>query len=98
MAVNINANPGKITELAAIIKDSYLAIDNETSTLNSRLKSFANTLDDCDECSNQDSENAKTSLLSCLHKQGSDEHLLFQRWFCRAVFALIRNRKVPSWE
>ena len=44
MAVNINANPGKITELAAIIKDSYLAIDNETSTLNSRLKSFANTL------------------------------------------------------
>ena len=45
MAVNINANPGKITELAAIIKDSYLAIDNETSTLNSRLKSFANTLD-----------------------------------------------------
>ena len=23
MAVNINANPGKITELAAIIKDSY---------------------------------------------------------------------------
>ena len=24
---------------------------------------------DCDECSNQDSENAKTSLLSCLHKK-----------------------------
>ena len=24
---------------------------------------------DCDECSNQDSENAKTSLLSCLHMQ-----------------------------
>ena len=23
---------------------------------------------DCDECSNQDSENAKTSLFSCLHK------------------------------
>ena len=33
MAVNINANPGKITELAAIIKDSYLAIDNETYCL-----------------------------------------------------------------
>lgn len=50
MAVNINANPGKITELAAIIKDSYLAIDNETSTLNSRLKSFANTLDNETYC------------------------------------------------
>ena len=50
MAVNINANPGKITELAAIIKDSYLAIDNETSILNSRLKSFANTLDDETYC------------------------------------------------
>ena len=24
---------------------------------------------DCDDCSNQDSENAKTSLLSCLHKK-----------------------------
>ena len=26
---------------------------------------------DCDECSNQDSENAKTSLLSCLHKNSA---------------------------
>ena len=55
MAVNINANPGKITELAAIIKDSYLAIDNETSTLNSRLKSFANTLDNETYCLIQNS-------------------------------------------
>ena len=28
---------------------------------------------DCDECSNQDSENAKTSLLSCLHKNTRKE-------------------------
>ena len=31
-------------------------------------------------------------------KQGSDEHLFLQRRFCREVFALIRNRKAPSWE
>lgn len=33
---------------------------------------------DCDECSNQDSENAKTSLLSCLHI--SSVHNGFQLW------------------
>ena len=31
-------------------------------------------------------------------KQGSDEHLLFQWRFRREVFALIHNRKAPSWE
>ncbi len=31
-------------------------------------------------------------------KQGSDEHLFFQRWLRRKVFALIHNRKAPSWE
>ena len=31
-------------------------------------------------------------------KQGSDEHLFLQRRFRRAVFALIRNRKAPSWK
>ena len=31
-------------------------------------------------------------------KQGSDEHLLFQRRLRREVFALIHNRKSPSWE
>jgi len=27
-----------------------------------------------------------------------DEHLFLQRWFRREVFALIHNRKAPSWE
>ena len=31
-------------------------------------------------------------------KQVLDEHLFLQRWFRREVFALIRNRKAPSWE
>lgn len=31
-------------------------------------------------------------------KQGSDEHLFLQRRFRREVFALIHNRKAPSWE
>ena len=31
-------------------------------------------------------------------KQGSDEHLFLQRRFRREMFALIRNRKTPSWE
>ena len=31
-------------------------------------------------------------------KQGSDEHLFFQRRFRREVFALIHNRNAPSWE
>ena len=31
-------------------------------------------------------------------KQGSDEHLFFQWRFRREVFALIHNRKAPSWE
>ena len=31
-------------------------------------------------------------------KQGSDEHLLFQWRFRREVFALIHNRKAPSWK
>ena len=30
-------------------------------------------------------------------KQVLDEHLFLQRRFRREVFALIRNRKVPSW-
>ena len=30
-------------------------------------------------------------------KQGLDEHLFLQRRLRRAVFALIRNRKAPSW-
>ena len=30
---------------------------------------------DCDECSNQDSENAKTSLLSCLHRRSTRNYL-----------------------
>lgn len=44
--VNINADPGKITELAATIRDSYKRIVEETSLLNTRLKSFSNSLDD----------------------------------------------------
>lgn len=44
--VNVNADPGKITELAAIIRDSYKRIVEETSTLNTRLKTFSNSLDD----------------------------------------------------
>ena len=31
-------------------------------------------------------------------KQVLDEHLFLQRWFRREVFALIQNRKAPSWE
>ena len=31
-------------------------------------------------------------------KQGSDEHLFLQRRLCREMFALIHNRKAPSWE
>lgn len=31
-------------------------------------------------------------------KQGLDEHLFLQRRFRREVFALIHNRKAPSWE
>ena len=31
-------------------------------------------------------------------KQGSDEHLFLQRRLRREVFALLRNRKTPSWE
>ena len=31
-------------------------------------------------------------------KQGSDEHLFLQRRLRRKVFALIHNRKAPSWE
>ena len=31
-------------------------------------------------------------------KQGSDEHIFLQRRFRCAVFALIYNRKAPSWE
>ena len=31
-------------------------------------------------------------------KQVLDEHLFLQRQLCREVFALIRNRKTPSWE
>ena len=33
----------------------------------------------------------------CSIKQGLDEHLFLQRRFRREVFALIRNRKAPSW-
>ena len=33
----------------------------------------------------------------CSIKQALDEHLFLQRRFRREVFALIRNRKVPSW-
>ena len=36
--------------------------------------------------------------LGLFAKQGSDEHLFLQRRLCRAVFALIHNRKAPSWE
>ena len=31
-------------------------------------------------------------------KQVLDEHLFLQRRLCREVFALIHNRKAPSWE
>ena len=31
-------------------------------------------------------------------KQVLDEHLFLQRRFRRKVFALIRNRKTPSWK
>lgn len=38
------------------------------------------------------------SQLGSFAKQVLDEHLFLQRWFRREVFALIRNRKAPSWE
>ena len=31
-------------------------------------------------------------------KQGSDEHLFLQRRLRREVFALVHDRKAPSWE
>ena len=31
-------------------------------------------------------------------KQVLDEHLFLQRRFCREMFALIHNRKAPSWK
>ena len=31
-------------------------------------------------------------------KQVLDEHLFLQQWFRREMFALIHNRKAPSWE
>ena len=34
----------------------------------------------------------------CSTKQVLDEHLFLQRRFRREVFALIHNRKAPSWE
>lgn len=34
----------------------------------------------------------------CKHKQVLDEHLFLQRRLRREMFALIHNRKAPSWE
>ena len=40
----------------------------------------------------------ESSILFVSTKQVLDEHLFLQRWFRREMFALIRNRKAPSWE
>ena len=48
---------------------------------------------DCDECSNQDSENAKTSLLSCLHKNHPSGVVFL---FVPVVLALLSRRETAS--
>ena len=40
----------------------------------------------------------ESSILFVSTKQVLDEHLLFQWRLRREVFALIHNKKVPSWE
>lgn len=42
----VDADPGKIVELAGIIRDCYISISNETTDLNSTLKSFGTTIDE----------------------------------------------------
>lgn len=42
----VDADPGKIVELAGIIRDCYILISNETTDLNSTLKSFGTTIDE----------------------------------------------------
>lgn len=42
----VDADPGKIVELAGIIRDCYISINNETTDLNSTLKSFGTTIDE----------------------------------------------------
>ncbi len=42
----VDADPGKIVELAGIIRDCYIAISNETSDLDNNLKSFGTTIDE----------------------------------------------------
>ena len=58
----------------------------------------------CRECSNQDSENAKTSLLSCLHKNPHSyewgfllltSSLLPQNWVRRGFAADCKRRVTP---
>lgn len=42
----VNADPGKIVELAGRIRDCYISISNETTDLDSNLKSFGTTIDE----------------------------------------------------
>lgn len=42
----VDADPSKIVELAGIIRDCYILISNETTDLNSTLKSFGTTIDE----------------------------------------------------
>ena len=44
------------------------------------------------------SERSRVRIPSGPPNKVLDEHLFLQRWFRRAVFALIRNRKTPSWK
>ena len=53
---------------------------------------------DCRSVTNPPTKNRKVSLLGTGGKKVLDEHLFLQRRFRRKVFALIHNRKAPSWE
>ncbi len=41
----VDADPGKIVELAGIIRDCFISICNETTDLDADLKSFGSTID-----------------------------------------------------
>ena len=42
----VDADPGKIVELAGIIRDCFISICNETTDLDASLKSFGSTIDE----------------------------------------------------